>query len=333
MSRGPLRFLFLAVLGLAAAWMVGRDALTLTSADSAPAPDAASAPQDSVVAVAESAPATPTSPQEMDSLPAGPASEASRDIPQARRMTPAQARAAMLQWAQERDCITARRAARGDGDVNYEPVFWRWMQPEQVAIERLGQRAATGRLMQGCPPEQAADNANAESRRRLAAAVAAGDVEARLLAWRDQRQLELARGQAVSPERLAELRQLLQEALLSGDLDLLGVIARNERELHLAQAPRDLATWQSETAWQLVACDLGYDCGPTSRLLDRMCLRQTRGACGAANYEEALRFTLHPGIFERLQQRRAALLARIRAGQIAGIFDPPPETPTGGRGP
>ena len=333
MSGRPLRLLLLSALGLTAVWMVGRDTLTPTSADFAPAPDAASAPQDSVVAVAESATATPTPPQEMDAMADGPTSEAFQEASHARRLTPAQARAAMLQWAQERDCYTARRAARSDGDVNYEPVYWRWMPPEQVAIERLGQRAATGRLMQGCPPEQAADNADAESRRRLAAAVAAGDVEARLLAWRDQRQLELARGQAVSPERLAELRQLLQEALLSGDLDLLGVIARNERELHLAQSPRDLASWQSGTAWQLVACDLGYDCGPTSRLLDRMCLRQTRGACGAANYEEALRFTLHPGICERLQQRRTELLARIRAGQIAGIFDPPPETPTGGRGP
>ena len=82
-------------------------------------------------------------------------------------------------------------------------------------------------------------------------------------------------------------------------------------------------------AWPLVACDLGLDCGASSRVLDRMCISRTSGACGAAGLEAAYRYTLHAAIFERIQARRAELLARIRSGQYDRIFDAPP-TPPGG---
>ena len=117
---------------------------------------------------------------------------------------------------------------------------------------------------------------------------------------------------------MRELRALLNETLLSGDLELIAGIDRHER--HLDLYPRgDPASWALGTAWPLVACDLGLDCGPTSRALDRLCL-QSDGACGAASLEAAYRYTLHAAIFERIQARRAQLLAVIRSGQVNNIF-------------
>ena len=62
--------------------------------------------------------------------------------------------------------------------------------------------------------------------------------------------------------------------------------------------------------------------GLTSRVLDHRCISRTSGACGAAKLEAAYRYTLHPAVFERIQARRAELLARIRSGQFGGIFVP-----------
>lgn len=197
------------------------------------------------------------------------------------------------------------------------------MPPEQVASERLGRESAALRLLQGCAPTA---EATAEERRRrsaetTAAAILAGDTEARLQAWDQIRQQELAAGQALSPERIAQLRALLTETLLSGDLERIATIGHYERQLNLFE-PADPAASALDMAWPLVACDLGLDCGASSRALDRMCVSRTSGACGAANLDAAYRYTLHPAIFERIQARRAQLLARIRSGQFSGMFDP-----------
>lgn len=244
------------------------------------------------------------------------------------RMTPAQAREAMQSLRRERDCAQARYVQKGEGNDHRERLFWQWMPPEQVATERLGRESAAVRLLQGCVPETKAD---AEDRRRhsaeiIAAAILAGDTEARLRAWDQVRQQELAAGQALSPGRISDLRALLNETMLSGDVELIANIGHYERQLNLF-APNDPAGSALDMAWPLIACDLGLDCGPTSRVLDQMCISRTSGACGAANLEAAYRYTLHPAIFERIQARRAELLARIRGGQLGGIFDPVPVQP------
>ena len=246
------------------------------------------------------------------------------------RMTPAQAREAMQLLRRERDCAQARQVQTGEGNDHRERLFWQWMPPEQVASERLGREAAASRMLQGCAP--ATEASTEESRRRhaqtTAAAILAGDTEARLRAWYKVRQQELASGQELSAERLVELRALLNETLVSGDLALIADLEHYERQLAMSQVG-DPAGSALSMAWPLVACDLGLDCGASSRVLDRMCISRTSGACGAAGLEAAYRYTLHAAIFERIQARRAELLARIRSGQYDRIFDAPP-TPPGG---
>lgn len=72
------------------------------------------------------------------------------------------------------------------------------------------------------------------------------------------------------------------------------------------------------------------DCGPGSRALDLACLSHG-GGCGYQHLSESYRDWLPPWQVRLVERRRAELLARIRTGQIAGIFDPPPRTQPGGK--
>lgn len=81
--------------------------------------------------------------------------------------------------------------------------------------------------------------------------------------------------------------------------------------------------------WRLVACDLGRPCDRGSRALDGLCLSTDTAACTQDSVEAASRYNLPPHLFDLVQQRRAELLARVRSGQIAGIFDPAPAPPPG----
>lgn len=244
-------------------------------------------------------------------------------------LTLSQARERVLRGMRERDCEQATYAMSERSQAAIERYSWRWLPPEQVAVERLARNAAAARMAEGCPP--LADTPTARNQRQLlreralAAAQAAGDPEAQLRAWNNG-------PRESTPAQLAQLRALLYDALLSGDPERIAGIARHERTLDPDAWRRDPAAFFLHTAWQLVACDLGRDCGPTSPALDRMCLYESSGSCGAASVEDALRFTTNPAIFERIQQRRQELLDRIRNGRISGMFDPPAQVPDG-RGP
>lgn len=239
-------------------------------------------------------------------------------------MSAAQAREQVLQGVRERDCEQAAYAMSERSKANTERFFWRWLPPEQVAVELLARRAAATRLAAGCPPlvdTPAAKNQRQLLRdRALAAARAAGDPVAQLRTWNQ-------RSREPTAAHLAHLRTLLYDALLSGDPERIASIGLYERPLDPEGWRRDPAAHYLPIAWELVACDLGRDCGPTSLALDRMCLYQSSGTCGAASLEDALRYTTSPAIFERIQQRRQELLERIRSGQVAGMFDPPPPLP------
>ncbi len=234
-------------------------------------------------------------------------------------MTAMQARELMQRLRAERDCEQAAYSLSAHSEAQMERGTWRWLSPEMAAAERAARRVAAARLGQGCAPVSDSNSARQmryKERDRLEAlASRGGDLGARLYA--------ASRGTRLSDAAKADLRGLLYEALLSGDPELIAQLGDSVRAV-------DSRGWVYERqVWQLVACDLGRDCGSSSRALDRMCLFTTSGACGQESLEAALRYTIAEPVFDRMQQRRAELLARIRSGQVAGLFDPAPVPPPG----
>jgi hypothetical protein len=123
-------------------------------------------------------------------------------------------------------------------------------------------------------------------------------------------------------ELATHARAVMYDAVLSGDP---GAIARLWRVDYFARRgqPLDFAGQFVDTfsLWPLVACDLGMDCGPGSRTLDRACLDLGNG-CGYPSLEALVRDRRPPWQYELTDQRRRELVERIRSGQIAGMFDP-----------
>lgn len=225
----------------------------------------------------------------------------------------------------ERDCEQAEYSASDHSAATLEWHYWRWLPPEQAAHERAARMAAATRLRQGCAQFPSdADAVGRRHRERAAdevAALAAGDLQARL------RVNPREPGRPTDAE-LEQTRALLYDVLLSGDLDLIAQIGMRERWLDL-QSRADPLTHVRPEIWQLVACDLGRDCGPYSLALARRCLYVTSSACGTDNVDAAIRLTQSEGMYRLMDQRRRELVARIRSGQIAGMFDPPPPPPPG----
>ncbi len=75
-------------------------------------------------------------------------------------------------------------------------------------------------------------------------------------------------------------------------------------------------------AWQLAACDLGYDCSAGGALQMSLCLRSA--VCSAEAYEAELLQTLPPRQWQIIQGQRRELLDRLRRGDMRGVFDVPP---------
>ena len=249
---------------------------------------------------------------------------AARVSAQRTTLSRAEARELMRRVITERDCEQAAYAATDHSKAQLEWHFWRWLPPEQAAYERAARSVAAARLAQGCAPVPTNDEALKRRRRAHAAdeaaALAAGDLLARL------------RTPARDPGRptvaeIAQIRGLLYDAVLSGDVELIAHIGAQERWLDTLSQDEDLRAVSSEI-WQLVACDLGRDCGADSFALARICLYVSSSACGMQSVEAAIRQTQFEGVYRLMDQRRRELVARIRSGQIAGMFDPPP--PDGG---
>lgn len=238
---------------------------------------------------------------------------------QALQLSAAGARAAMLARWRDQDCVAARRQSAPETMQLREQLEWRWLPPERAAAERQAVAQATARLSADCP---APVTDKAELQRRgeqtqamLAAAQAAGDLYARL---------ELSSGgRNPPPDLAAQARALMYDAVLSGDPEAIARLWRVEflerrgRHLNIVEQSVDF------NLWPLVACDLGMDCGPGSRALDRACLDPGAG-CGYPSLEALVRDRSAPWQYALTLQRRRQIVERIRSGQIAGMFDPPP---------
>lgn len=122
----------------------------------------------------------------------------------------------------------------------------------------------------------------------------------------------------------------MYDAVLSGDPEAIARLGWLDVYAQSAQ-PQSMDLFADRLeVWPLVACDLGLDCGPGSRALDRACMTQGVG-CGYPNYEAYVRDNLPPWRFQATDQRRREIVARIRNGQVAGLFDSQPPTSAGGK--
>lgn len=234
----------------------------------------------------------------------------------------AQARAAMLRRWREQDCQMARLYSKPPFQKQREQE-WRWLPPDLVEQERSAVAAALTRLTADCPAE-ISDKAQLSRRRQesldvLAAARAAGDLYARM-------ELD-ARGRTTA-ELAAEARATMYDVVLSGNLEAIARLGGLDFRLRVDAGMQPIEMFvDGSSLWPLVACDLGMDCGPASRALDHAC-QQIGNGCGYPNLEALVRDRSPPWQYRLTDQRRREIVARIRSGQIAGMFDPAP--PPGG---
>jgi hypothetical protein len=98
--------------------------------------------------------------------------------------------------------------------------------------------------------------------------------------------------------------------------------------VELGRSATYLSRFDSEAAWQLVACDLGLDCSADGALMRQNCLHT--GMCLEGDFESALLRQMPPRQWSRVQAQRQALREAIARGDRAGLFDlPPPRRPGG----
>jgi len=72
------------------------------------------------------------------------------------------------------------------------------------------------------------------------------------------------------------------------------------------EVPADAAA----IAWELAACDLGYACGPASRIVLAQCAFE--GRCDGGRYEDLLMRHEHPGVMADAQRLRGGILRALR---------------------
>jgi hypothetical protein len=246
------------------------------------------------------------------------------------QMSPIAARKLVRQQERERHCRMALLQSRPQQVAFREQREWRWMPPERAEAERSAFAAAISRMQQDCVAP--ADDKAERERQRLAdqsamnAAKEAGDLYAQLLS--------LPRGPDGKTDYDA-LRALAYEAVLSLDPEAISRVGTAAALLRQHTPGFDL--WAPENQvypgdlWPLLACDLGLDCSAGSPILDQICMADGSG-CGYDNLEAAIRDRTAPRQWTLLQQRRQELLARIVNGDIAGMFDPPPQRNGAGGG-
>lgn len=213
--------------------------------------------------------------------------------------------------------------AGADPSASFEDA-WRWLGEEAAQLERKRHAQSRAWLVERCgpwtlaPASERAQQLKAELLRRAARSADLGD---------QLRALEFASAEPSAADAVAVRRQL-EAALADGRPELLRDIGRVlERSRY--RTPELLGPYAgggASSLFTLLACDLGMPCGADSEPVRLNCA--LRGVCGYADYETMFFDAFH-GMHaaQILQQHRALLLARIRAGQIRGLFDPVPLPP------
>lgn len=210
--------------------------------------------------------------------------------------------------------------------LDYLEQQWRWLGEQAAQLERSNYTKARAAFIQRCGPwtlDRDSDRATAIRAELLERANRSVDLADRLRVLAT----DGSAGEA-DAARVTDARQLLEAALRAGRPELLRDVGRALQRSRIA-TPDQLGPYAgagAATLFTLLACDLGMACGEGSEMLQLNCA--LRGLCGYPDYE-TLMFDAWHSARERelIQQHRALLLQRIRAGQIDGLFDPVPLPP------
>jgi hypothetical protein len=235
------------------------------------------------------------------------------------------------------------------------PRYWAlrtgvaWLPADEQAHNRAAVKDARQRMLAACRRQGLSERDETAGKPRpgslqqaidaLAPEIAATEHDIELAANAGDLQAQLHRAkQRRDADVDADIRPLLNavlaEVVAGGDAELLvdigrvpamangpalGALASGYGLQQTSGAPN--AQVNQRALWLLIACDLGMDCTATSPTLDRLCLLQ--GLCGYSRVEAALR----DGVIriveaEETEARRQWAVARIRGGQIDGMFDP-----------
>ena len=113
---------------------------------------------------------------------------------------------------------------------------------------------------------------------------------------------------APKSEAIAQIPDLLATGDPVVVRDVGAFLARGEVSLRYGGATFDAKA--AAIAWELAACDLGYPCGPFSRVMLWQCA--FKGHCDAYRYEEAIARDEEPQQMALAQHLRGELLAALR---------------------
>lgn len=226
----------------------------------------------------------------------------------------------VLRYLHEIDCGTAAMAAFPESQARFEARMQKRVPASHHYAERTARMQALARRSSGCEhvKHQVRDvsimfdpNTNA----LLQHAADAGDRFAKLS------YVDLATDDVAGADRA---RAQLYEVVHSGDalaISEIGMkLARSRDPAHFGSAFQSGDSAAAFT-WQLVACDLGLECGPASRELDRWCLKYG-GGCAQADLAGAMRLVLGEDHFNRIDAQQRILVERIRNQDWQGMFAP-----------
>lgn len=118
-----------------------------------------------------------------------------------------------------------------------------------------------------------------------------------------------------------ELKEKLRGIVASRDGEAIGLMATmlGPREEEPTLNGPFAGTQDDYIAWLLVACDLGRDCSPNSRLLRELCLTTNR--CPPGDYRDYVRASLAtPQQFQSALVKEKTLLGLITDGRFQEIF-------------
>ena len=322
MRRRRMPILGALALALVLAWSVWTGVLQAPG----PGPGQAAARSDPAPAVTPTPVDATTLLQSGDSVPGDPAAT-TRD-PRSAAPGPASAPDPLLQSgtppAEALQLLTwCGELTRPEPMMDFERN-WLWLGEEAARVERSRYAQARTWMSERCGPWTLApgsERAQALRAELIRRAAQSADV-------RDQlRVLEAASSEPSDTDAIAARRQL-EAALASGRPELLRDIGRVLERSRYA-SPGLLGPYAgggASSLFTLLACDLGMPCGADSEPVRLNCA--LRGVCGYADYETLLFDAWHGArAAQILQQHRALLLQRIRAGQIQGLFDPVPLPP------
>ncbi|MEO7917138.1 MAG: hypothetical protein ABIR16_05795 [Dokdonella sp.] len=116
--------------------------------------------------------------------------------------------------------------------------------------------------------------------------------------------------------------ELSKSIALSGDPEAIAMLAHGQDDRHLGRNVRGMF-WAGDptnlTAWMLVACDLGRDCGANGYIMRQQCLFV--GLCFNGDYREYLRRRrLSPDKYDLVLARERKILQAIKNGDVSHLF-------------